>query len=100
MTTLRKQLTDAGLDWDKLQSIQISREAPYLDEDYPRENMTDDELLDLPFHSGYGSPEGPSVLAYTEDEVYFSVQYDGAEWIDSVPRNPDPDYTPVHYGGG
>lgn len=40
------------------------------------------------FYGGYGGPEGVPFTAWTKERVYFPVVYDGAEWVESVPRNP------------
>lgn len=40
------------------------------------------------FDPGYGGSRGAPVLAWSETRVYFPVVYDGAEWLDSAPRNP------------
>jgi hypothetical protein len=48
----------------------------------------DEAAFDVEFDGGYGGPEGPEVLAWTDQWVYFPVCYDGAEWIGSAPRNP------------
>lgn len=47
-----------------------------------------EEELDIPFDDGYGGTEGKPFTLWTKNRVYFPVQYDGAEWVDSVPRNP------------
>lgn len=46
------------------------------------------DALEVRFDDGYGGPEGPQVLIWTETHVYFPVCYDGAEWLGSAPRNP------------
>jgi len=51
------------------------------------------------FNTGYGSTEGCAFTAWTDERVYFPVQYDGAEWVESVPRHPDGTAT-GHVGGG
>ena len=51
----------------------------------------DPATFDVEFDGGYGGSEGPDVLAWTEARVYFPVVYDGAEWIESAPRNPRPE---------
>lgn len=38
--------------------------------------------------TGYGSLNGSPFLAWGENYVYFPVCCDGAEWVDSAPRNP------------
>lgn len=59
------------------------------------------EILDRRFDDGYGGTNGPSVLIYTKDEVIFSVCYDGAEWLASLPRNPPNEtFVPEFHGGG
>ena len=45
-------------------------------------------VLDVEFDDDYGISEGPAVLVWTEDRVYFPVVYDGSEWLGSAPRNP------------
>jgi len=57
------------------------------------------DVLDEKFDAGYGGSEGPPVLVWTEDYVYFPVVYDGAEWMDRAPRNPRPEGM-GHVGGG
>ena len=57
-----------------------------------------EQSLDVQFDNGYGSSEGPPVLIWTETHVYFPVVYDGAEWLDSAPRNPI-DVGQSHVGG-
>jgi hypothetical protein len=55
-------------------------------------------VLDVQFDAGYGGSEGPDVLIWTEQRVYFPVVYDGAEWLGSAPRNPQPEGQ-CHLGG-
>lgn len=47
-----------------------------------------EEELDVVFCNGYGLEEGVPFTVWTKDYVYFPASYDGAEWADSVPRNP------------
>lgn len=58
----------------------------------------DESALDVEFDDGYGGSEGPEVLIWTESRVYFPVVYDGAEWLGSAPRDPQPDGQ-RHVGG-
>jgi len=55
--------------------------------------------LDINFKNGYGGTEGPPFTLWTYERVYFPVQYDGSEWVSSVPRNPNGEIT-YHVGGG
>ena len=45
-------------------------------------------LLDKEFYGGYGSAEGDQFIAWSKDYVYFTREYDGADYIDYVERNP------------
>lgn len=58
----------------------------------------DESALDVLFDGGYGTASGPEILVWTETRVYFPVTYDGAEWLESAPRNPQPAGQP-HSGG-
>ena len=53
---------------------------------------------DEQFSSGYGNPEGCEFTAWGEKYVYFPATYDGAEWVEKVPRNPCDEPT-KHVGG-
>jgi len=43
---------------------------------------------DREFDPGYGSAEGEAFTIWTDKRVYFPLEYDGSEWVSSVPRNP------------
>jgi hypothetical protein len=58
-----------------------------------------DEQLDKKFDHGYGGTEGAPFTLWTKNNVYFPGCYDGAEWVASVPRNPNGHAT-EHVGGG
>jgi len=59
------------------------------------------ELIDIntPVDTGYGSPNLPEFIGWTEDYIYFPVVYDGLEYIGSVPRNPVKGFYKEHLGG-
>lgn len=63
--------------------------------------MTKNEF-EREFDGGYGGAEGCPFTAWTDNFVYFPVQYDGAEWVGSVPRHPNNTLGPAtnHVGGG
>ncbi|MBD3293368.1 MAG: hypothetical protein GF393_10620 [Armatimonadia bacterium] len=44
--------------------------------------------LAVEFDPGYGAPKGKPFTAWSDDWVYFPAEYDGAEWVAWVPRNP------------
>jgi hypothetical protein len=60
--------------------------------------MTDREF-DAEFDDSYGGISGCSFTAWTDNYVYFPVQYDGSEWAGSAPRHPCLIETD-HQGGG
>jgi hypothetical protein len=55
----------------------------------PATQCTFDELPDLLLDTGYGSFDGPALIAYSPRFVYVYAQYDGSQWIEAVPRNPE-----------
>jgi hypothetical protein len=79
---------------------ELEAEGEVTEDDSPIVAYAPDEAaFDVEFYSGYGGTNGPSVLAWSEKRVYFPVQYDGAEWLGSAPRNPVPEGQ-GHVGGG
>lgn len=54
--------------------------------------------LDAEFEDFSGGTEGAPFTLWTSGRVYFPGCYDGAEWADSVPRNPCDEVT-EHVGG-
>jgi hypothetical protein len=61
-------------------------------------NTMDDEDMDKRFHDGFGASEGCAFTVWTLNHVYFPAVYDGSEWVESVPRNPNGEVT-THVGG-
>jgi hypothetical protein len=57
------------------------------------------EDLDREFDDDFGSKEGVPFTVWTRGRVYFPAVYDGAEWVESVPRDPCEEKT-EHVGGG
>jgi hypothetical protein len=45
--------------------------------------------MDREFDAGYGYPEGCAFTAWTKNNVYFPGESGGAEFVSSVPRNPN-----------
>jgi hypothetical protein len=56
-------------------------------------------LLDHEFDEGFGGNESPNLAAWSATFVLFSDNYDGAEHLNWVPRNPI-DHEPARPGGG
>lgn len=66
-------------------------------EDVVECTLTEEEFL-VEFDDSYGISEGKPFTLWTTNRVYFPVVYDGAEWVESVSRNPDG--KPTHHFGG
>lgn len=90
-TTLRKELKEAGFDFDG--GTVLVRDCHKDDRGWasaselgaPKEAT--DAHLDEEFYSGYGAPECPVFVAWDADRFYFPVQYDGATWVESIWRD-------------
>lgn len=66
---------------------------------YPLSSIPE-ALLDQEFHDdGFGGNESPNLCGWSPSWVVFSVNYDGAESIVWVPRNPTA-HEPARPGGG
>lgn len=57
-------------------------------EDLVFESKKPSTLLDREFDDGFGGAEGTPFIAWSENFVYFSRDYDGADYIEYAPRNP------------
>lgn len=61
---------------------------------------TFNDLPEKNFHAGYGGINGEPCIAFTEKFVYISIQYDGFEWMEAIPRNPDSVGKSIPWPGG
>jgi hypothetical protein len=59
---------------------------------------TEGKWLDYYFDDDSNVIEGESFTVWTKSRVYFPVQYNGCEWVESVSKNPDG--KPTHHIGG
>lgn len=110
MTTIKKQVAEAaekvGDDPKSLQCFYVPMapdERSYDDEVQARAIVacTFDELPDDEFSSSYGGVEGVPIICFSERYVYAKVVYDGAEWVEAVPRHPEYVKNPLpELGGG
>jgi hypothetical protein len=71
----------------------------YIENDNPKQT-NDMSILDIKFDSGYGGTEGMSFRLYTKTRIYFPIKYDGSEWVESLPIDPNSKEKPFHFGGG
>lgn len=108
MATLRNWFNKLEPTTGKPTHIRFGREAwdvewpdVEYDVDIPFSEVPD-SVLDREFSDGYGGTNSPSLVAWAAYYVIFSVCYDGAEWLNYVPRRPnaETDYSAQHHGGG
>jgi hypothetical protein len=83
-------------NWKELISFEMKYNNESFD-DVVFTTLSEEDLLKK-FDSGYGMPEGCPFTLWTKNRVYFPVTYDGAESVQSVPRNPSSDKS-GHFGG-
>jgi hypothetical protein len=57
------------------------------------------EILDREFDDGFGGNDSPNLCAWSDSWVIFSDNYDGAESLAWVPREPIA-HDPIRPGGG
>lgn len=58
------------------------------------------KILDFDFDGGYGGENGYAVYVWTKDWIIIKGTYDGSEWYDKIPRNPNKKIKPSSIGGG
>ena len=58
-----------------------------------------EEELDEEFNDMSGGRNGKPFTAWSQEFVFFPIQYNGAEWAGMAPRNPV-DFAMEHQGGG
>jgi hypothetical protein len=73
---------------DVVHSVAGGRENIWEDDESKKHIPAPDNWLDVVFNDGFGGPEGHPFTVWTGKRVYFPTEYDGAESVDSVPRDP------------
>lgn len=95
MATRKSQLLEALQNGDRPEDLICfvqEHEGPiYLGEQEvpPVRRCTFNELPEREFDDGFGGPEGEPCIAFSDRFVYICVQYDGAEHMEAIPRNPE-----------
>ena len=77
---------------------ELKKKYPILTENIPP-NADAERWDEIEFNVGHGGENGMSFVAYTDKWIYFSMTYDGSEYVDCIPRNPNRDWEPKHFGG-
>lgn len=94
MTTITELLQRAMQDGDRLEDLVCFVREPqwrFWDEALPAP-ICRCAVADLPkrqYDDGYGGTNGPEFIAFSDRFVYVSVQYDGSEGVEAIPRHPD-----------
>ena len=57
------------------------------------------DFLDYDYDAGFGGKDCHPIYAWTPTRILFVCRYDGATWVDSIPRNPE-ETIPKMFGGG
>jgi len=57
-------------------------------------------FVDQPDGSGYGGTKCTAFHLYSKSAILFMGCYDGSEWVESIPKNPDEPREVEHVGGG
>lgn len=86
---LARAVKEAGESLSDLTAVLYQETEDDIDN---REIIFTGMAADLPpreFNDGYGSANGPLVIAFSTRFVYVCVVYDGAEWMKAVPRHPE-----------
>lgn len=89
-------MDDKTVNWKTLLVEAMEKRGETLT-DIESNTMSEDEML-KEFDCGFGGSNGIPFTVWTKNAVYFPAVYDGAEWVDSVSRNPDGEPT-QHIGG-
>ena len=109
MTTTREQLLEALQETGEPPEDIVCFYRPVNGAEFPgwdQEECGDliqcsvDELPKRQFNEGYGAPMGEPFIAFGPRYVYIKVQYDGAEWIEPIPRHPEFVKKPLPWPGG
>ena len=58
------------------------------------------ELPVREFRDGLGGPEGEPCICFSKRFVYIKVRYDGAEWVEAIPRHPEQVGKSIPWPGG
>ena len=77
---------------------ELKEKYPILTHNIPPD-ASEERWDEIEFYEGHGGENGMSFVVYTENWIYFSMTYAGSEYVDAIPRNPNPDWQPKHFGG-
>ncbi len=101
---VKKYLIAKGDSWDNIVAIWVGNSP---DDGYSANNhrkVTKEEAAEIfinePPGSGYGGTEDTPFHIYTKENLLFMGEYDGSEWVTSIPLNHDRPREVYHVGGG
>lgn len=98
---IKQTLEEHGDSWDNVVAIWIPENASYAANGIKISKIEAEHIfVNQPPGSGYGGTEDTPFHIYTKDLLLFMGEYDGSEWIESIPLSPDKERKPYHVGGG
>lgn len=83
---LQDKLEENGESWGSI--ISINAEADELTASDEMKQMDVLQLLDYELYFEYGGDTSINIIVWTCNYIYFSYEYDGYAYLESVPRNP------------
>lgn len=92
-TTIRAQLQEVLENGDSLESV-VCLYRPHHDK-YSRTDRppivrcSGAELPERKFDAGFGGVNGEATICFSATRVYIRAEYDGSEWFQAIPRNPE-----------
>jgi hypothetical protein len=94
-------LSGCNETWEDIEAIEFTidkevhtgkcKDYPFVDENDERllSDLTDDEKLDIDFYDGdYGTSCPLHFTVWTKNKIYFSRDFEGVDYVDSINRNP------------
>lgn len=99
---IKQYLKELGDSWDNIITIWINPERYSYDKPGVKISKEEAErrFVNEPPGSSYGGTEDTSFHIYTKDNILFMGEYDGSEWITSIPRSPKKERHVSHVGAG
>lgn len=108
MTTTKEQLLDVLKETGEKPEDLVCFYQPTEGVQYPGWNIQKcgevikckvSELPDRQFDEGHGAALGEPFIAFGKKYIYIKGQYDGAEWVEAVPRHPEYVKKPIPWIG-
>jgi len=101
---MKRVLEGNGDSWENVVAVWVGDHGwEWFDDNENGRRISKEEAERLfsadPAGSGYGGEECWNFHVYTKDHVLFKACYDGSEWVEIIPLNPDKPRKPYSIGG-